>query len=78
MFYFALPNDDVALAPLADSPVLKELGIKRRPGLSDEHPLNVAAWRKERTRAYGTSQLVKKENGDEEEVINGVVVKHYN
>ncbi|KAF9016061.1 Clavaminate synthase-like protein [Hymenopellis radicata] len=68
VFYFALPNDDVALAPLADSPT-RLLG-RASP--------NVAAWRKERTKAYGKSQLVKKENGDEEELINGVVVKHYN
>jgi hypothetical protein len=36
-------------------------------------------WRKSRTSAYGQSDLKSgSEEGVEEEVINGVVVKHYN
>ena len=35
-------------------------------------------WRKARTSAYGQTQLARKDDVVEEEVINGVVVRHYN
>lgn len=35
-------------------------------------------WRKGRTAAYGKSELKKKEDGVEVEIIGGVEVKHYN
>ena len=35
-------------------------------------------WRKARTATYGQSDLKPAGNGVEEELINGVVVKHYN
>ena len=71
-----MANDDVKLAPLTDSPVLKRIGITRRCE-GDVAP-TMETWRKARTSAYGQSQLkASEEENVEEEVINGVVVKHY-
>lgn len=65
------------LVPHAESPVLQKVGIQRR--CADEDAPTMEAWRKGRTSAYGKSDLKKAEqNGIEEEVINGVLVKHYN
>ena len=77
-FYFAFPDEDVKLVPLAESPVLQRAGITRR--FEDAEAPTVTAWRKGRTAAYGTSQLKKSEEkpGIEEETINGILVKHYN
>ncbi|KAI0041195.1 Clavaminate synthase-like protein [Auriscalpium vulgare] len=79
VFYFCYADDDVQLEPLEASPVLQREGIKRRaaPG---EAPM-MEAWRKARTAAYGTSDLKRSgaEQGVEEEVLlNGIRVKHYN
>lgn len=75
VFYFAMSDDDVKLAPLSRSPILQRVGIKHR--FEGENPPTMEQWRKSRTSAYGQSELTKK--GEvEEEIINGVVVKHYN
>ncbi|CCM06178.1 uncharacterized protein FIBRA_08420 [Fibroporia radiculosa] len=76
VFYFAMTDDDIKLVPHAESPVLQKHGIIRRCDDADAPTMEV--WRKGRTSAYGQTELQKKENGVEEEVINGVVVKHYN
>lgn len=77
VFYFAIPDDDVHLVPVAGSSVLQKCGIQRRFGDSDAPTAEV--WRKGRTAAYGKSSLTKtQDNGVEEEYINGVLVKHYN
>ncbi|KAH7869542.1 Clavaminate synthase-like protein [Lentinula edodes] len=70
IFYFCTADDDVRLAPLATSPLLQR---------DEDAPLMVE-WRKARTSAYGQTTLAKSTDEDrvEEEVINGVVVKHYN
>ncbi len=74
-FYFAMTDDEVNLAPLSQSPLLQRVGIKYR--FEDGNSPTMEQWRKGRTTAYGQSELTKK--GEvEEEVINGVVVKHYN
>ncbi|KAF5393085.1 hypothetical protein D9757_001267 [Collybiopsis confluens] len=78
IFYFSLANDDVKLAPLAESPVLQRVGIKRR--FPDSEAPTSKEWRKARTAAYGQSDLKESrtEKGVEEELIlSGVVVKHY-
>ncbi|KAF8548279.1 Clavaminate synthase-like protein [Imleria badia] len=75
-FYFVSPDDDVRLLPLAHSPVLQRVGIERR-WPDDEAPL-AGAWRKERSSSYGRVALTKGSENTEEEVIEGVVVKHYN
>lgn len=78
VFYFSLANDDVKLVPHAESPVLKRVGIERL--CNDEDAPTMEEWRKNRTAAYGSSSLIPslQEKGVEEEIISGVVVKHYN
>ncbi|KZV83770.1 Clavaminate synthase-like protein [Exidia glandulosa HHB12029] len=73
VFYFAMTDDTVKLAPL-----VKRDGIQ--PRFTEENAPTMADWRTARTRAYGQSVLKKNEaeKGVEEEVINGVVVRHYN
>ncbi|KAI0819369.1 hypothetical protein BC628DRAFT_1036591 [Trametes gibbosa] len=75
-FYFAMTDDDVKLVPLNESPALQRAGIIRR--CDDADAPTMEQWRRGRTRAYGQSELEKKDETVEEEVINGVVVKHYN
>lgn len=78
VFYFAIPNDDVKLIPLLESPVLERFGINDRFKQHNVGSVDVEAWRKARTAAYGQSTLVAgKEGTTEEEIINGIVVKHY-
>ncbi|EPT02050.1 hypothetical protein FOMPIDRAFT_1119271 [Fomitopsis schrenkii] len=76
VFYFCMPDDEMKLVPFAESPVLQRIGIQRR--CADEDAPTMLAWRKGRTSAYGQTELKSKERGVEEEVINGVVVKHWN
>ncbi|ESK97388.1 hypothetical protein Moror_17819 [Moniliophthora roreri MCA 2997] len=85
VFYFCMTDDDIKLTPasggaLLDSPVLKRVGIKRR--FEDKDAPTMEMWRKSRTSAYGQTELKASqkagEESIEEEVINGVVVKHYN
>ena len=75
-FYFALADDNVRLVPLMQSPVLQRIEVKRR--CADEDAPTMEDWRKARTRAYGQTVLKKNPDGHEEEVLNGLVVKHYN
>ena len=77
VFYFAMPDDDVKLVPMVESPVLQSVGIQRR--CDDTEAPMMEQWRKSRTSAYGQSELKGgNEKGVEEEIINGVLVKHYN
>ncbi|KAJ7726562.1 hypothetical protein DFH07DRAFT_236452 [Mycena maculata] len=78
VFYFSMADDDVKLVPHEESPVLKRVGIERL--CSDDEAPTMEEWRKNRTIAYGSSQLIPsvREKGVEEEIISGVVVKHYN
>ncbi|TFK28289.1 Clavaminate synthase-like protein [Coprinopsis marcescibilis] len=77
VFYFAMPDDDVVLEPLSESPLLKRVGIVRKNDVGP--PPTMEKWRRGRTAAYGQSELKQSaaSDGVEEEVINGVVVKHY-
>ncbi|OCH85893.1 Clavaminate synthase-like protein [Obba rivulosa] len=76
LFYFAMPDDDVKLVPHSESPVLQRHGITRR--FEDADAPTMEMWRKGRCSVYGQTQLPKSENGVEEQMVNGVVVKHYN
>ncbi|KAG6917878.1 hypothetical protein DXG01_000648 [Tephrocybe rancida] len=74
--YFGFANDDVKLVPLKESPVLQRVGIKRR--CADEAAPTMEEWRKGRISAYGQTTLkAGEEAGVQEEIINGVLVKHY-
>ncbi|OAX33794.1 Clavaminate synthase-like protein [Rhizopogon vinicolor AM-OR11-026] len=76
VFYFVMPDDDVKLMPMVESPVLQSVGIQRR--CDDTEAPTMEQWRKSRTSAYGQSELKSgDEKGVEEEIINGVLVKHY-
>ena len=77
VFYFSMADNNVRLRPLSHSPVLQRVGIERR--CPDEEAPLAEVWRKERTISYGRVALEKgSENDTEEEVIGGIVVKHYN
>ncbi|KAG7095894.1 hypothetical protein E1B28_006582 [Marasmius oreades] len=77
VFYFAMANDDVKLKPHEESPILARVGINRF--CDPEDAPTMRAWRKGRTAAYGRSNLTMgKVAGVEEEMIHGVLVKHFN
>ncbi|KAF9457899.1 hypothetical protein BDZ94DRAFT_161733 [Collybia nuda] len=77
LFYFCMSDDNIRLVPFADSPVLKRIGIKRR--FADRDAPTTEVWRKARTSAYGQSELKPAaDKGVEEEVVGGVLVRHYN
>ena len=78
VIYFCMPDDKLRLDPLMESPVLQRVGFNDRFRRHNIEPPVVEDWRKARTAAYGQSELKKGEQpGTEEEVIGGVVVKHY-
>ncbi|KAF8546095.1 Clavaminate synthase-like protein [Imleria badia] len=75
--YLSMPDDGVRLLPFADSPLLQRVGIERR--FPDEEAPLSEAWRLERSSKYGRVVLKKgSEENTEEEVVGGIVVKHYN
>lgn len=78
-FYFAIPDDNVKLSPLLESPVLQRLGVSDRFKGGDEFvPPTSGEYRKARVAAYGQSEVKKgKQDGTEEQVLAGVLVKHY-
>ena len=76
VFYFAMPDDDVRLAQHAESAVLQRVGVVDRFAGTDAPTMD--QWRRGRTAAYGQTDLKRQADGHDEEVINGVVVKHYN
>ncbi|KAF8842792.1 Clavaminate synthase-like protein [Paxillus ammoniavirescens] len=77
IIYFAYTDDNVKLVPLSESPVLLQAGIERK--CDDSVAPTMGAWRVARVSAYGSSALKKsKEPNIEEEVLNGILVKHYN
>ncbi|KAG7440381.1 Clavaminate synthase-like protein [Guyanagaster necrorhizus] len=73
VFYFAMPDDNVKLLPLVDNKVLSRRFV-------DADAPTMGEWRKGRIAAYGKTQLRKAEGEErvEEEVVAGVVTKHYN
>ncbi|KAJ7820017.1 Clavaminate synthase-like protein [Mycena olivaceomarginata] len=83
LFYFCMTDDVVQLSPgpfASESAVLQRVGVVRR--CADADAPSMEQWRRGRTSAYGKSDLKKVAEGEEskveEEVINGVVVRHYN
>jgi hypothetical protein len=71
-----MADDNVKLAPLLESPVLQRLGNLKI--FNDVEVPSMEAWRIARTATYGQSDLKPAGNKVEEELIHGVVVKHYN
>ena len=76
LFYFGYADDNVKLVPFVQSPVLQRTGITRQ--CVDEDAPTMQAWRSIRARMYGNSETERKDDGNEEQVMNGMVVKHYN
>ncbi|KAF8490579.1 Clavaminate synthase-like protein [Gautieria morchelliformis] len=77
-FYFAFADDNVRLSPVMDSPVLQRVGVSERFKGDAFMPPTSGEYRKARVAAYGQSELKKgKQDGTEEEVVAGVLVKHY-
>ena len=76
LFYFAYANADVRLVPSKESPVLQRIGIMRR--CEDKDAPTTAEFSAMRSILYGNSETVRKDNGVEEQVVKGVVIKHYN
>lgn len=70
-----MANDDVKLS---HSPLLQREGIKKY--FEGGEAPTMEEWRRERTTRYGTSQLKPSatEEGVEEEIIHGTVIKHFN
>ncbi|EJF59958.1 Clavaminate synthase-like protein [Dichomitus squalens] len=77
MYYFALADDDVKLAPV-ESSVLKQEG--EPSGSESGTTLTMGEFRKMRYRAFGLKEAKRTDTGKEEHIIvNGVVVvKYYN
>ncbi|RPD60561.1 Clavaminate synthase-like protein [Lentinus tigrinus ALCF2SS1-7] len=79
VFYFVLAENNVKLVPLADSPVLKRMGVVR-PSAEENAPTE-KEWLNARVSVYGQpdSKSAKQENGDAvEEVVKGFFTTHYN
>ena len=85
VFYFAMPDDDVKLVPFTSR--VNPVWVDRK--FKDEDAPTMEVHRRGRTAAYGKTVLKKVEGvsdekdegkegfGVEEEVINGVVIRHY-
>ena len=76
LFYFAYADADARLMPRTDSPVLQRVGITRK--CRDEYAPTMRTYGAMRASMYGNSEVERKENGVDEQVVGGVVVKHYN
>ncbi|TFK31163.1 hypothetical protein BDQ12DRAFT_640319 [Crucibulum laeve] len=78
VFLFAVPDDNVKLAPLTDSPVLKRVGVHTKRFDNGNVP-TTETWRKARIATYGQTNLKPAaERNVEEEVVGGVLMRHYN
>ncbi len=75
-YYFAMTDDDVKLVPFVESPVLKRVGVKRR--IEDNDAPTMGEWRKGRAMAYGFKETKRRDDGMEEQIVNGIAVTHYN
>jgi hypothetical protein len=73
-FYFTMPDDNVRLLPLVESPVLRRADIERRKRI----PRCTGRGGKEGRQCMVGPTLKGKKHSTEEEVTEGIVVKHYN
>ena len=76
VFYFTMANDNTKLVPFTESPKLQQEGVKRR--IEDESAPTMAEWRRGIIQSYGFTKLQRRDDRIEEEVVNGILVKHYN
>ncbi|KAL4071757.1 hypothetical protein V8B97DRAFT_1496043 [Scleroderma yunnanense] len=71
VFYFVMADGDVKLVPFRDSPVLQRVGI--HPRCDDTVAPTMLEWRRARANGYAQMEFKRVD----EEIVNGVVVKHY-
>ncbi|KAI0819373.1 Clavaminate synthase-like protein [Trametes gibbosa] len=76
VIYFGTANADVVLKPLSESSVLQRVGVTLR--FDEDKAPTSDQYRKGRTAAYGLSELTKKDDVIEQQIIHGVPVLHYN
>ena len=76
VFYFVLPDDEVRLTRIQDSPVLNKYAT--RPADTATQAPTCEEYRKGRISTYGKIKLEKgPEEGVEVQYVAGVMVKHY-
>ena len=77
IFYFCLPDDNVRLAPVENSPVMQKHGIKHYVDKGDAP--TAESFRKGRIATYGTIKLQQGPEADTEvQYVDGIMVRHYN
>lgn len=76
LFYFAYANADVRLVPFHESPVLQRVGITRK--CEDKDTPTMKMWGSVRASTYGNTETERRDDGVEEQILSGMVVKHYN
>ncbi|XP_006456789.1 hypothetical protein AGABI2DRAFT_195789 [Agaricus bisporus var. bisporus H97] len=79
LLYFCSAHDDVVLRPIAESPVVQKGGDSESRLLDDKFP-TAGEYGKARVMAYGGTQALKQDvqKGIDEEVVAGVLLRHYN
>lgn len=79
LLYFSSAHDDVVFKPIAESPVLQRAGASESRLLNNKPP-TAGEYGKARVMAYGGTQPIKRDaqKGIDEEVVGGVLLRHYN
>lgn len=79
LLYFSSAHDDVVFKPIAESPVLQRVGASESRLLDGKFP-TAGEYGKARVMAYGGTQAIKQDaqKGIDEEVVAGVLLRHYN
>ncbi|KXN92322.1 hypothetical protein AN958_08553 [Leucoagaricus sp. SymC.cos] len=79
LLYFASAHDDIVFKPIAESPVIQRAGALESRLLGGEFP-TAGEYGKARVTAYGGTQPIKQDKmtGIDEEVVGGVLLRHYN
>ncbi|TBU57580.1 Clavaminate synthase-like protein, partial [Dichomitus squalens] len=76
LFYFAYTDDDVRLVPYEESPVLQRVGIRRQ--CDDKDAPTMKEWSIIRATLYGNSETTRQDDGMEVQMVDGLVIKHWN
>ncbi|KAF5363258.1 hypothetical protein D9756_000220 [Leucocoprinus leucothites] len=79
LLYFCSAHDDVVFKPIAESPVLQRAGMSESRILDGNCP-TAGEYGKARVMAYGGTQPLKQgaQKGVDEEVVGGILLRHYN
>lgn len=80
LLYFCSAHDDVVLKPIAESPVLQRAGATSESRVLGNKPPTAGEYGKARVMAYGGLQPTKAgtQKGVDEEVVGGILLRHYN